>query len=143
MQKRHFFAFLTALTLGISAIAQSAPVVTDKPARLVMQISDNDPAKWNLVMNNAHNVQKALGAKNVEIEIVAFGPGIKMVTLDSAAASRVTEMVEQGVKVFACENTMHGLKLTKEDMNPSVGYVPSGVVEIMQRQLQGWAYIRP
>jgi len=43
----------------------------------------------------------------------------------------------------ACENTMKGQKLARRDMLGSVGYVSAGVVAIMQRQQQGWAYIRP
>jgi len=35
----------------------------------------NIHAKWNLVLNNARNLQADLGAKNVEIEIVAYGAG--------------------------------------------------------------------
>ena len=38
---------------------------------------------------------------------------------------------------------MHGHKLTQADMNPSVGYVPAGVTEIMKKQSEGWAYLRP
>ena len=143
MTKRLFFIFFAALAMSISAFSQSAPTAMDKPARLVMQVSDNDPARWNLVMNNAQNVQKNLGASHVEIEIVAYGPGVKMLTLDSTANSRVAEVVKSGIKVVACENTMHGMNLTKADMNPAIGFVPAGAVEIMQKQLQGWAYIRP
>jgi uncharacterized protein len=44
---------------------------------------------------------------------------------------------------MACENTMKGQKLARSDMLNSVGYVNAGVVEIMQRQQQGWAYLRP
>jgi uncharacterized protein len=43
----------------------------------------------------------------------------------------------------ACENTMTALKLTPADMNPAISYVPAGVVEIMKRQSEGWAYVRP
>ena len=46
------------------------------------------------------------------------------------------------MKINACQNTMHGLKLTPADMLPEIGYVPSGVVEVMRKQQQGWAYIR-
>ena len=38
---------------------------------------------------------------------------------------------------------MTAQKLNKADMNQSVSYVPAGVVHIMQRQHQGWAYVRP
>jgi intracellular sulfur oxidation DsrE/DsrF family protein len=66
-----------------------------------------------------------------------------MLKADSVVGNRIDEAMAAGVKVVACENTMRGQKLTQADMLPKVGYVPAGVVEIMQRQQQGWAYIRP
>jgi len=109
----------------------------------VMQVSDGDAAKWSLALNNARNLQADLGQANVDIEIVAYGPGISMLKADSVVGTRVDEALGAGVKVVACENTMRGQKLTKPDMLGGVGYVSAGVVEIMQRQQQGWAYIRP
>jgi intracellular sulfur oxidation DsrE/DsrF family protein len=108
-----------------------------------MQVSDADPGKWNLALNNARNLQADLGAANVEIEIVAYGPGIGMLKADSTVGNRIGEALGSGVKVAACENTMRGQKLAKADMLSGISYVGAGVVEIMQRQQQGWAYLRP
>jgi hypothetical protein len=94
-------------------------------------------------LNNAKNVQQELGASKVQIEIVAYGPGIGMLKDDSTAANRVAEAIQSGIEIVACENTMMAQKLTKADMNKSVGYVSAGVVELMKRQSEGWAYIRP
>ncbi len=129
------------LLVGSGEIAQAQPVA--QRSKVVIQVSDGDQAKWNLALNNARNIQADLGATNVDIEIVAYGPGIGMLKLDSPVANRVDEANAAGVKVMACENTMKGQKLTRSDMLGSVGYVSAGVVEIMQRQQQGWAYIRP
>ncbi len=65
-----------------AAVAQQAVTVKsasqpDAKHKVVFQVSDNDPAKWNLALNNAQNVQRDLGKENVEIEIVAYGPGLK------------------------------------------------------------------
>ena len=137
-------------TLPLVALAAMLAFVAPAQARqptarpgVVMQVSDNDPAKWNLALNNAKNVQADLGAQNVDIEIVAYGPGINMLKADSAVGTRVGEALGAGVAIVACENTMRGQKLAKEDMLPKVGYVNAGVVELMQKQQQGWAYIRP
>lgn len=127
--------------------AKSAAKSAAKPAKqrhkVIFQVSDSDPAKWNLALNNARNVQQDLGETNVDIEIVSYGPGIGMLKMDSAVGARVGEAMATGVKVVACENTMHNLKLGREDMLSKIGYVKAGVVELMQRQQQGWAYIRP
>ncbi len=133
------FAMAIALAAAVPAAAQQAPA----RAKVVLQVSDADAGKWNLALNNARNLQADLGAANVDIEIVAYGPGIGMLKADSTVGNRVDEAVGSGVKVLACENTMRGQKLTHADMLPKVGYVPAGIVEIMQKQQQGWAYIRP
>ena len=142
---RLFAAVLVAAALGFCAGAANAE--SQQPAaqrsRVVIQVSDAEPAKWNLALNNARNIQTDIGAANVDIEIVAYGPGIGMLKSDSVVGNRIAEARKAGVKVVACENTMHGQKLTSADMLAGIGYVPAGVVELMQRQQQGWAYIRP
>jgi len=122
--------------------AQAQPAAAQR-AKVVIQVSDSDQSKWNLALNNAKNIQTDLGAANVDIEIVTYGPGIDMLKLDSPVGGRIGEASTAGVKVIACENTMRGQKLTRADMLNGISYVPAGVVELMSRQQQGWAYIRP
>ena len=88
-------------------------------------------------------MQQDLGAGKVEVEVVAYGPGIGMLKLESPVAQRVADALGQGVKVVACENTLTAQKLVRADMLPNLAYVPAGVVELMRKQQQGWAYIRP
>ena len=130
----------TALAAGLPSAHAQAPAGKQ---RLVIQVSDAEPGKWRLALNNARNVQQDLGASNVEIEIVAYGPGIGMLKLDSEASSGVMQAMKEGVKVVACENTMRNQKVKREDMLGSIGYVNAGVVEIMQKQREGSAYVRP
>jgi intracellular sulfur oxidation DsrE/DsrF family protein len=150
MKIRHLIAgagVAGALLLGGASIATAADATASASApaknRLVIQVSDADPKRWNLALNNAKNVQADLGAENVEIEIVAYGPGIGMLKKDSEVASRIGDARASGMTVVACENTMKGQHLKYDDMLPTIGYVPAGVVEIMQKQQQGWAYLRP
>ena len=139
-------AVLTLAALIVAGIAASNAQNTPAGAqrnKVVIQVSDADPGKWNLALNNARNLQSDLGAGNVDVEIVAYGPGIGMLRRDSPVANRVGEASAAGVKVVACEITMKGQKLSRGDMLDSVAYVPAGVVELMSRQQQGWAYIKP
>ena len=134
---------LVALAAMVAFVAPAQAQQASTRGRVVMQVSDNDPAKWNLALNNAKNIQTDLGAANVDVEIVAYGPGINMLKADSVVGNRIDEALGAGVKVVACENTMRNQKLAKQDMLPKVDYVAAGVVELMQKQQQGWAYIRP
>jgi intracellular sulfur oxidation DsrE/DsrF family protein len=138
--------FLSSLAAVALACVPAAAVQAQSPAaanKVVIQVSDADPAKWHLALNNAKNVQTDLGASNVAIEIVAYGPGIGMLKADSVVGNRIAEARGSGVTVVACENTMRNAKLARDDMLAGISYVSAGVVEIMQRQQQGWAYVRP
>jgi intracellular sulfur oxidation DsrE/DsrF family protein len=143
MNKRLFFTGFAACLFSTLALSQAKQSKASRPARLVIQVSDAEPAKWNLALNNAKNVQEELGAKNVEIEIVAYGPGLGMLKKDAVTSGRVDEATMAGIKVVACENTMRNQKLTRDDIHAAASYAPSGVVQIMQRQSQGWSYVRP
>lgn len=141
--RRLLFSFaaiaLVGALLSPHAQAQSSAVKN----KVVLQVSDNDPGKWALALNNAQNVQSELGAATVDLEIVVYGPGIGMLKLESPVAQRIDNALKSGVKVVACETTLNAQKLTHDDMLPNIGYVPSGVVELMRKQQQGYAYVRP
>ena len=122
---------------------KAASEASAKKDKVVLQVSDADPAKWNLALNNVKNFQAALGKDNVDVEIVVYGPGINMLKLDSEVGNRVDDAIKNGTKIVACENTMKGQKLTKDDMLPTISYVPGGVIELMKKQQEGYAYIRP
>jgi intracellular sulfur oxidation DsrE/DsrF family protein len=131
------FAIVTLLPL-----AQAADTAAGRH-KVVFQVSDNDPAKWNLALNNIRNIQQDLGRENVEVELVAYGPGLNMLKLDSTVAVRVAETLGNGAGILACENTMRGAKLTNTDLLPNISFVKAGVTALMLRQREGWAYIRP
>ncbi len=126
-----------------TTMAASSAWAAGAQDRMVIQVSDGDPKKWDLALNNARNAFKDLGKDNVQIEIVAYGPGIGMLKMDAVTAGRVEEAIKSGISIVACENTMTAQKLVKDDMNESISYVPAGVVQLMRRQQDGWAYIRP
>jgi intracellular sulfur oxidation DsrE/DsrF family protein len=144
MSKRSLFlagsaALIAAVLPAAAARAQAQAAVRN---RALFQVTDNDPARWNMILNNMVNLREGVAGEGVEIELVAYGPGVTMLKADSAVKHRVADALKSGVAVNACQNTMNGMKLTPQDMLPDIGYVPSGVVEVMKKQQQGWAYIR-
>lgn len=132
--------------LGLGAAAAPALAQQKKPAakhRVIFQVSDNDPARWNLALSNARNVQADLGAQNVQIEIVAYGPGLNMLKAETAVAGGLAAALDTNVGLIACENTMQNNKVARDEMYGGISYVQAGVTHIMRRQGEGWAYIRP
>ena len=132
-------ATLAAAVLVLPAGAQAQA----ERHKVVLQVSDNDPAKWNLALNNARNLQAALGKGNISVEIVAYGPGLNMLKAESKVVDRLAQALDNDVGLLACENTMRNTKTEKGDLYGGIGFVGSGVVHLMKRQREGWAYIRP
>jgi uncharacterized protein len=110
---------------------------------VVVQVSDGDPKTWNQALNVVRNIQQEYGKDKVDVELVVFGNGAGMLQFDSPLANRIEDTLASGANVYMCENTMQGRKLTRKDMLPKIGYVKAGVIEIIEKQKQGWAVVRP
>ena len=144
MMLKIFRHLMLGFVMAFAILTHSAEsMAAQQKAKIVLQVSDNDPAKWNLALNNARNAQDDLGKDNIDIEIVVYGPGIHMLRMDATTATRVTQAIKSGISIVACENTMTAQKINKADMHDAISYVPAGVIQLMKRQQQGWAYIRP
>jgi intracellular sulfur oxidation DsrE/DsrF family protein len=119
--------------------------------RLALQISDDEPAKMNAVLNVAANVSKHYSEKGdeVDIEIVAFNAGLNMLRQDKSPVLPRLTSFKQGmpnVSFKACENTLAAMT-QKEGKEPplveNAERVPAGVVTLMELQEKGWTIVRP
>jgi intracellular sulfur oxidation DsrE/DsrF family protein len=133
---------LAAALVCAALLPGGAQAQTDRQ-KVVLQVSDADPVKWNLALNNARNLQTDLGRDRVEVEIVAYGPGLEMLKAESKVSARLAQAIDSNIGLMACENTMRNTKVSKDDMYHGIRYVPAGVVHIVKRQREGWAYLRP
>lgn len=77
-----------------------------------------------------------------EIEILANGEAVKGFESESADAQTIRELYGQGVKFFACEKALGSLGIGKETLMSGVKTVVSGAVELVEKQIQGFAYIK-
>lgn len=112
------------------------------PAGVVVQLNDPGPAKARAVAQNVLNLLTDLGADTL-VEVVAFGPAIQAATLTADTADALRGLLEQGVHVAVCANSMRSQHFDLVDMVPGVRLVPAGVAHLVRRQRSGWSYLRP
>lgn len=139
--KRLAFAAIIPALLGLSGVSQAGDM-----RKVVIQVSSSNAGTQKLAINNAVNVQKALGMDNVVVEVVAYGPGLSILTAKSKQAPRVSSLAVQGVKFSACGNTIKVVTKKKgkaPKLAKGVNVVPAGVIRIMELQEQGYSYIKP
>ena len=131
------------------AATQSAMAQEEKPFaehKFVLQISDMDPSKQTLVLNVAGNIQRAYGADQVDVEIVAFSAGLRLLFEDNSNAGRIDGLVNNGVRFFACQNTINNMSRTlgrpvKVNSHASSGY--GGIKRIQELVDQGYILVKP
>ena len=154
MRKRMFATAARAVGLAlVLGVGMNAGPVQAQPDRLeqdslaqhhvVIQISEGDPFNQKIVLNNVANMLKHYGPDRVQIEVVAYGPGLRLLFEDNANKGRITSMMQQDVIFSACSNTMANMGKDLGQLIDGTRKVAGGVVQIMERQEQGWAYIRP
>lgn len=152
MQKLHLQKligfFLSLLVCLPIYAAQSETPLPDTFAenKVVLQISDSDPFKQTLVLNVAGNLQRYYEAQNVDIEVVAFGPGVRLMFDGNTNSSRINNLIASGVRFSACDNTINNMakKLGyKPQIQESVGIVPAGAGRILQLNKAGWQILKP
>ena len=144
---RSMFFFIFAFV----GMATGAPVVSAAETSLadykyVLHISDMDPSKQELILNNASNLLDAYPPGAVEIEIVAYGPGLRLMFANNVHARRIDSLSQSGVKFSACGNTLTAM--TKQlgyepKLNPVAKVVPGGIVRIGELVKQGYIYVKP
>ena len=119
--------------------------------KLALQISDNDAAKMNAVLNVAANVSKYYSDKGeeVDIQIIAFNAGLHMLRDDTSPVKPRLKFFKQGmpnVVFMACENTLEAMT-RNEGKEPTLvenaERVKAGVVTLIELGEKGWTIIRP
>lgn len=139
------FTAIIAITL-LMAFSANSFADSHTKNKIVIQVSTDDPRTQKIALNNAVNLQKLYGIDNIEIEIVAYGPGLGLLTEKSKEGKRVTSLAMQDITFSACGNTMKKVAQKSGKMPKlleGVGEVNAGVARIMELQQQGYAYVRP
>lgn len=134
------------LFLAAAATAQAEDKVFAEK-KIVLQISDAIPEKQTLVLNVAGNVLSFYGQDKVDIEVVAFGPGLKLLFADNANKARIKSLADAGVRFSACASTMKAMTMQNDGVAPKLvpeaQLTPGGIPRIIDLEEQGYRNIRP
>ncbi len=151
MMRSIFMPLGAALVAAVTLFHAPVTIAAETTHKVAFHVDENDAKRMNLVLNNAENMTKYYRDKGeeVQIEIVAYGPGLHMLRDDtSPVKARVVTFAAtyENVAFRSCSVT-YGKMAKKEGKEPPLldiaEPVPSGVVHLVERQEQGWAYIRP
>lgn len=102
----------------------------------------DETAKWSLALTNLENVLNEVGQDKAKLELVANAEAVKGF-LEVSLASRMNGLTSRGVRFVACRNALKAFGMENTPLPAFVEVVPAGVVELILRQSDGYAYIKP
>jgi len=114
-------------------------------AHVVLQLSDQ--ARESVVLDVANNLIKYYGGPDfIDIEIVTFGAGVRLLYAESQHESRIASLVDNGVRFYICENTLDTMERnygSRPKISPHALSVQAGVARIIEKVGEGYTLVRP
>jgi len=143
---QNFTLILLSLCILSNADTEYADPKPDilNPRQIVFSVTEDSPHALDHILSVASNVLKYYGPENVQMKIVAYSRGIKLLDKSNqSTAKRVDALMQVEVEFVACGNTMVTYKIKESELVEGSVVVTAGVVELLERVKDGWIYIKP
>jgi len=139
---RSLLFILCLVVFGNMQLVAQHKAAGNKTHRVVIQLTSGDTLAWKGALKNITHMFDTWGDK-VKIELVAHGSGVEFLVIGkSTQEQKISELAAKGVKFYACENSLKDRKLTPENVLRAASTVPSGVVEVVTKEEEGWSYLK-
>lgn len=106
----------------------------------------DEVAKWELILKNVMNLMKVVNIESSNIEVLANSEAVKFYNLSNNSdkdIKAIESLSKKGIKFVACNNALNFYNIKKENLISFVDIVPVGVLELINKQKEGYAYIKP
>lgn len=135
-------AILLFTVVYTTSYAQSAnnEVISTKEHRIIMQLVSGDTLVHKNLIKQFNNLLAA--APNAKIAVVCHGPGLNFLQKSTSKVAPAIEKLSGKIEFIACENTMRERNIPKDDILKEASFVKAGILEVVQRQENGWSYIK-
>lgn len=134
---------MAALSMFLASGSSSAAPEDKKTLQVVVHVNFPDAQRQGHGLKNVANILKDVH-DDAKVEVVCHGAGIGLLLKNKTEhAAQIETLMKKGVKFAACENTLREKSIAKDDLLPGVTPVPSGAVEVIRKQQQGYAYFKP
>ena len=132
-----------SLVLAETEFATPKPAI-DNPRKIVFSIDTLDDKEVNHVISTVNNVIKFYRPENTEVVVVVYSQGVKILRKDSDihTKKRIEALMTYDIEFVACENSLRTLGIKKKELIEDLSYGTAGIVEIIERKLQGFIYIK-
>ena len=103
---------------------------------------DNGNEELDVTISNIKNYFEELSGQKFTACLVVNGSGIKLLGKNDPHAQKLTELADLGLQIKVCRNAMNHFQIKPEWLLPVGKIIPAGLLEIIDLQRKGYAYIK-
>lgn len=103
--------------------------------KVVIHLSEED--RFQSGINNVNNLMKS--GRDVDICVVLNGECAKHSTFDE----QLKGLIDKNVEVNVCNNSLNHFKINNDEIMSGISIVSAGIIELIEKQQAGYAYIKP
>ena len=135
--------FFNTFVMAETEFATPKPSI-DNPRKIVFSIDTDDDRQVNHVLSTINNVIKYYRPENTEVAVVVYSQGVKVhrKKSDKDTRVRIEALMTYDIEFVACENSLRTLGIKKKELIDDLSFGTAGIVEIIERQLRGFTYIK-
>ncbi len=111
---------------------------------LLVHVDLADPKRMTMALTNIKNYQKALVGHEYTVVVLANAGAVPFYLSNSEEhVESIKELAASGVVFKACMNALNKNNIKPEELPEYIQVVPAGIVEIVDLQRAGFAYLKP
>lgn len=105
-------------------------------------LNSGDDTKIRTIFRSiSHAMEDPRLKGKLKVELIVFSDGVAAFMKNSPYEAQWKELLDKGVILAQCNNTIVARNIKPTDLFPFVSLVPSGNGEIILRQYEGWAVV--
>jgi len=113
--------------------------------RVVFHLDADEEKRLVMALNNMANLLKEVPPEEASVCLVANGSAVKLFQREHGAAknARVEALAGKGVHFLMCNNSLSNFNIDPDQLITGCTVTKAGVLELIERQADGYAYIKP
>jgi len=131
----------TKIVVAFFLMMLSGVVFAKNTSEAIVIHANGDKVQFERALKLASNMREVL--TKAKFEVVVIGTAVKFLTYDSDEVPLIQKIQAEGINIIACGRSIQTDSVKESDLSNGVTVTQFGAVHIVNRQKQGWQYLRP
>ncbi|RJR46819.1 MAG: hypothetical protein C4576_10440 [Desulfobacteraceae bacterium] len=113
--------------------------------KTVIHVDQEESSRFETALGNIKNFLEEIPPEDSDLRVVVHSSAVKLLRKGESPdrEKKMSELSRKGVKFLVCRNSLSRMKIDHAALVEIAEIVPSGIVELVRLQHEGFAYVKP